>query len=109
VLGDGSLTDRQVYGTVDLGGRPDGMTFDAYSNLWIIGSILVSHHLPVALPPVGDVLLLSETAMRNSRRRGDQAERAGGVPSELIELARGRQCTIGRPGTGDLTGHWRES
>ena len=37
----------------DLGGRPDGMTFDAYGNLWIT---LVSHDRLVALTPEGDVL-----------------------------------------------------
>jgi sugar lactone lactonase YvrE len=54
---DGSLTDREVYGPDDLGGRPDGMTFDAYGNLWIT---LVSHDRLVALTPEGDVLVIWE-------------------------------------------------
>jgi sugar lactone lactonase YvrE len=47
-------TDRQVYGPEDLGGRPDGMTFDAFGNLWItvyIGSLLGTT-LPTFRSPV---------------------------------------------------------
>jgi sugar lactone lactonase YvrE len=87
VHADGSLTDRQVYGPDDLGGRPDGMTFDAYGNLWIT---LISHDRLIALTPEGDVLPLWEDGDPDAKDRRDRAEREGSVTPALIEAARGR-------------------
>jgi len=52
---DGSLTDREVYGPEDLGGVPDGFTFDAYGNLWI--TLVMSDRL-IAVTPDRKVLVL---------------------------------------------------
>jgi gluconolactonase len=84
---DGALTDRQVYGPEDLGGRPDGMTFDAYGNLWIT---LVSHDRLIALTPEGDVLPIWEDGDPEAKARRDRAERDGTATPELIRAARGR-------------------
>jgi sugar lactone lactonase YvrE len=54
---DGAASEREVYGPDDLGGRPDGMTFDAYGNLWIT---LISNDRLIALTPEGDVLAIWE-------------------------------------------------
>ncbi|MBV9581762.1 MAG: SMP-30/gluconolactonase/LRE family protein [Chloroflexi bacterium] len=87
VQSDGSLTDRQVYGPEDLGGRPDGMAFDAYGNLWIT---LVSHDRLVALTPEGDVLPLWDDGDPEAKASRDRAERQGSVTPELVAAARGR-------------------
>jgi sugar lactone lactonase YvrE len=87
VHADGSLSDREVYGPDQLGGRPDGMAFDAYGNLWIT---LVSHDRLVALTPEGDVLLIWEDGDPEAKARRDQAERDGRLTPQMIDAARGR-------------------
>lgn len=53
---DGSLTDREIYGPADLGtGFVDGITFDAYGNLW--ATMILSDRL-IAITPEGDTLEL---------------------------------------------------
>ena len=52
---DGSLTDREIFGPPDLGGIPDGFTFDAYGNLWVT---LVMYDRLIAITPEGEVLTL---------------------------------------------------
>jgi len=84
---DGSVAQREVYGPDDLGGRPDGMTFDAYGNLWIT---LISHDRLVALTPEGDVLLLWEDGDPEAKAARDRAERSGALTAELVEAARGK-------------------
>ena len=84
---DGALTDREVYGPDDLGGRPDGMTFDAYGNLWIT---LVSHDRLIALTPEGDVLTIWEDGDPEAKAQRDRAERRVTATPELIQAARGR-------------------
>lgn len=55
---DGSLTDREVYGPSSLGeGLVDGITFDAYGNLWC--TMIFADRL-VAITPEGDALTLLE-------------------------------------------------
>ena len=71
---DGTVAQREVYGPEDLGGRPDGMTFDAYGNLWIT---LISHDRLVALTTEGDVLLLWEDGDPAAKAARDRAERSG--------------------------------
>ena len=84
---DLSVADRQVYGPDDLGGRPDGMTFDAYGNLWIT---LVSHDRLIALTPEGDVLPIWEDGDPETKARRDRAEREGCLTADLSAAARGR-------------------
>ena len=52
---DGSLTDREIFGPPDLGGIPDGFTFDAFGNLWVT---LVMYDRLIAITPEGEVLTL---------------------------------------------------
>jgi len=87
VHSDGSLTDREIYGPANLGGRPDGMTFDAYGNLWIT---LVSHDRLIALTPEGDVLPIWGDGDPAAKDRRDRAEREGTATPALLESARGR-------------------
>ena len=87
VLSDLSVADRQVYGPDDLGGRPDGMTFDAYGNLWIT---LVSHDRLVALTPEGDVLSIWEDGDPDAKAERDRAEQNGTLTPQLTAAARGR-------------------
>ena len=87
LLPDLSVADRQVYGPDDLGGRQDGMTFDAYGNLWIT---LVSHDRLIALTPEGDVLPIWEDGDPEVKARRDRAEREGTLTAELSAAARGQ-------------------
>lgn len=55
---DGSLTDREVFGPDNLGrGLIDGITFDAYGNLW--GTMFLADRL-IALTPDGELLELMD-------------------------------------------------
>ena len=69
VLSDGSLTDREIFGPPDLGGIPDGFTFDAHGNLWVT---LVMYDRLIAITPEGEVLTLLDD----------------GVPAQVAELDR---------------------
>jgi gluconolactonase len=84
---DGSLAERQVYGPDDLGGRPDGMAFDAHGNLWIT---LVSHDRLIALTPEGDVLTLWEDGDPDLKQRRDRAQQEGRLTPELVAAAYGK-------------------
>ncbi|MBL4802214.1 MAG: SMP-30/gluconolactonase/LRE family protein [Emcibacter sp.] len=56
VQADGSLTDREVYGPSNLGdGVIDGITFDAYGNLW---ATMIFADRIVAITPSGEALEL---------------------------------------------------
>lgn len=55
---DGALTDREVYGPSSLGsGLVDGITFDAYGNLW--ATMIFAERL-VAITPDGELLELMD-------------------------------------------------
>jgi sugar lactone lactonase YvrE len=55
---DGSLTNREIYGPSNLGtGLIDGITFDAYGNLWL--TMVFADRL-MAITPEGDALTLYE-------------------------------------------------
>jgi gluconolactonase len=66
---DGSLTDREIFGPPDLGGIPDGFTFDSFGNLWVT---LVMYDRLIAITPEGEVLTLLDD----------------GVPDQVAELDR---------------------
>jgi len=56
VAADGALSGREIYGPSDLGaGLIDGITFDAFGNLW--GAMVLADRL-IAITPEGDVLTL---------------------------------------------------
>ncbi len=52
---DGSLRQREIFGPKDLGGTPDGITFDAFGNLW--GTLIFKEQL-FALTPDGELRIL---------------------------------------------------
>lgn len=80
------LVDREVFGPSDLGAYPDGITFDAYGNLWI-AMVMVDQIL--ALTPEGDVHVLLDdgnpeasanlrTRIANGSVRAEDMQRAYG-------------------------------
>lgn len=76
---DGSLTDREIFGPPDLGGIPDGFTFDAFGNLWVT---LVMYDRLIAITPEGEVLTLLDD----------------GVASQVAELDRNYYAHTMSPG-----------
>jgi gluconolactonase len=84
VRDDGSLTDREVFGPSDLGtGLVDGITFDAYGNLWV--AMVFSDRL-IAITPEGDVLELLDDGDPVATARFE-AEFATGKPVSIETLA----------------------
>jgi hypothetical protein len=84
--GDGSLTDREVYGPEDLGAVPDGFAFDRAGNLWIA---LVNCDRLIALTPAGEVLTLLDDSDADKVAVWDEHFLAGTMTSELLGFARG--------------------
>lgn len=85
---DGSLTDREVFGPSSLGaGLIDGITFDAYGNLW--ATMILSERL-VAITPDGDLLELFSNGDAAATAAFDAAFAKGGlVPFELSLACKG--------------------
>lgn len=88
VAGDGSLSDREVFGPSKLGngGFPDGIAFDAYGNLW--GTLIMSDQI-FAITPEGDFHVILddgdagataalEAAFSNDRATAEDMLAAGG-------------------------------
>lgn len=86
VQGDGSLTDREIYGPHDLGGFPDGFAFDAHGNLWIT---LILNEKLIALTPEGEVLTLLDDGNPEALARYEAHYRAGTTTPELMGACRG--------------------
>jgi len=81
---DGSLTDREVFGPSNLGrGLVDGITFDAYGNLWV--AMVFADRL-IAITPEGDILELLDDSDPVSTDRFE-AEFATGKPVSIETLA----------------------
>ena len=81
---DGSLTDREIFGPSDLGtGLVDGITFDAYGNLWV--AMVFSDRL-IAITPEGQVLELLDDGDPASTARFE-AEFASGNAVGIETLA----------------------
>jgi gluconolactonase len=77
VGGDGTLTDREIYGPERLHGAPDGFAFDAHGNLW---TTLIGQDRLVAITPEGDVLTIWEDgdrAVKEAALKGPQDSGAG--------------------------------
>lgn len=83
VMPDGSLVDREVFGPSNLGtGYVDGVTFDAYGNLW--ATMIFADRL-IALTPEGDVLELLDDGDKAATERFE-AEIANGQPASFDTL-----------------------
>lgn len=102
---DGSLTAREVYGPSNLGdGVVDGITFDAYGNLW--ATMIFADRL-VAITPDGDLLELMNDGDQAATARFEAAFALGKpVPFDITMACGGPTCnwlasvTFGGP---DLT------
>ncbi|SCW95449.1 Sugar lactone lactonase YvrE [Sphingobium faniae] len=81
---DGSLSDRQVHGPSNLGrGLIDGITFDAYGNLW--GAMVFADRL-IAITPEGELLELLDDGIKETTDQFE-AEFATGKPVRIETLA----------------------
>jgi len=69
---DGSLSDREVFGPSKLGpyGFPDGITFDAYGNLW--GTLVMVDQV-FAITPEGDFQVILDDMNEEPARALEQA------------------------------------
>lgn len=83
---DGTLTQREKFGPTDLGGFPDGITFDAYGNLW---GTLVMYDKLFALTPEGDMQILLDDGNRQASAQLDKHFWAGTVKPEHMAAAKG--------------------
>jgi sugar lactone lactonase YvrE len=89
---DGSLTDREVYGSASLGsGAIDGIAFDAYGNLW--ATMIFADRL-VAITPDGELLELLDDGDAHATARFEAAFASGKpVPFDLLMQTGGPLCT----------------
>jgi sugar lactone lactonase YvrE len=86
VQGDGTLTDREVYGPSRLQGFPDGFAFDAYGNLWI--TLIMMDQL-VAITPEGDVLTLLDDSNPEAAKRLNEHYEARTLTPEIMGACAG--------------------
>lgn len=87
VQGNGSLTNREIFGPADLGaGFPDGIAFDAFGNLWV--TMVMSDRL-LAITPQGDVLELLDDGDPSATAALERHFAAGTVPAEVMAAAHG--------------------
>lgn len=88
---DGSLTGREIYGPSNLGsGVIDGITFDAYGNLW--ATMIFADRL-VAITPEGDLLELMDDGDPAATARFEQAFATGmPVPFGITMACGGPTC-----------------
>ncbi|MBT3927876.1 MAG: SMP-30/gluconolactonase/LRE family protein [Rhodospirillaceae bacterium] len=85
---DGELIGREVFGPSNLGkGFPDGITFDAYGNLW--GTLIMSDQL-FALTPEGECRILFEDGDDAATDALERAFLAREITPELMLAASGK-------------------
>lgn len=91
VLADGSLAGREVYGPCNLGdGLIDGITFDAYGNLW--ATMIFADRL-VAITPEGELLELMNDGDAEATSAFEQSFASGNVvPFGLLLKCGGPIC-----------------
>ncbi|WCT75122.1 SMP-30/gluconolactonase/LRE family protein [Sphingomonas naphthae] len=91
VAADGALIDREIYGPASLGtGMIDGITFDAYGNLW--ATMIFADRL-IALTPEGDVLTLLDDGDPAGTTALEAAFATGApVPFDTLMLSGGTIC-----------------
>jgi len=76
---DGSLSGREVFGPGSLGrGLIDGITFDAYGNLW--GAMIFADRL-IAITPDGELLTLFDDGNASAMDQFEREFQAGGPVS----------------------------
>lgn len=81
VAGDGSLSDREVFGPSSLGaGFPDGFAFDAHGNLWC--AMILSERL-IAITPEGEVLTLFDDGNPAALTKAEHAFGQGRIPADI--------------------------
>lgn len=88
VAADGSLSGREVFGPTMLGtgGFPDGITFDAYGNLW--GTLVMADQI-FALTPEGDFHIILDDGKPEATKALEDAFVADNVTPELMLAAGG--------------------
>ncbi|MFN4277105.1 MAG: SMP-30/gluconolactonase/LRE family protein [Ferrovibrio sp.] len=84
---DGSLGNREVFGTGDFGpaGFPDGCAFDSYGNLWVT---LVMAEKLIALTPEGEMLTLFDDGNPQAIAALEAAYQAGKATPDLMMATR---------------------
>lgn len=85
---DGSLTNREVFGPSKLGryGFPDGITFDAYGNLW--GTLVMADQI-YALTPEGDFHVILDDTVEETGIALEEAFREDRLTPEIMLSAGG--------------------
>jgi gluconolactonase len=78
---DGTLSDRQTFGPADHGAPIDGITFDAYGNLW--GTHVMADRI-FALTPQGELRILLDDAPAEASKRLMDAFYKGQATPELM-------------------------
>jgi len=96
VQSDGRLTDREVYGPLQLQGIPDGIAFDDFGNLWM--TYVISDRI-AALTPDGEELVLFDDGDPEKVREFDRHCFAGTVTPEIMMATHGSVA----PWTASLT------
>ena len=88
VADDGSLYDREIFGPSNLGaGFPDGITFDAYGNLWT--TMIMADRL-IAITPEGEVLELLDDGDPKGTEQLETAFAKGVLTTEIMYAAKGQ-------------------
>jgi len=85
---DGSLTNREVFGPSKLGryGFPDGITFDAYGNLW--GTLVMADQI-YALTPEGEFHVILDDTVEETGMVLEEAFREDRLTPEIMLAAGG--------------------
>ena len=78
---DGSLNGREVFGPADLGGMPDGITFDSLGNLW---GTLAARECIYALTPEGEQHIVLDAGKPDAIAALDAAAAAGKMDWDLL-------------------------
>ena len=85
---DGTLGDRETFGPDHLGlGFPDGITFDAFGNLWVT---MVFGDRLIALAPDGEVLELLDETSEGTRALEAEFNRGDGLTLDTLDGSGGK-------------------
>lgn len=84
--GEVRLTDREIFGPADLGGFPDGISFDAFGNLWCT---LVMVDRLVALTPEAELQVLFDDGNPAASKALLEGFARGTLTAEQMASARG--------------------
>jgi gluconolactonase len=86
VHGDGSLSNKEVYGPSKLDGFPDGFAFDAHGNLWVT---LIFTDVLIAITPDGEVLTLLDDSNAQTKRQLFDAFSANEINGDVLGATHG--------------------